>query len=263
MELSKPKVLIFDIETAPILGYVWSIWEQNVGLNQINKDWHVISWAAKWLGTPASAIFYQDQRSAKRIDDDRKLLQGIWQLLDEADVVITQNGKAFDQKKLFARFALQGFKPPSSFKHIDTKILAKKHFAFTSNRLEYLTDKLCTKYKKLKSKKFPGFDLWRECLAGNQEAWAELKRYNIHDVLSLEELYTKLAPWDTTNPLGQFQDIPACSCGSKKFQKRGYHVTVTGKFQRYQCSSCGAWTRDRENLLTPEVRKKRRVGVPS
>lgn len=258
----KPKILFFDIETAPILGYVWSLWEQNVALNQIQKDWHVISWAAKWSNDPG--VMYQDQRSAKRIDDDKKLLQGIWDLLDQADVVVTQNGKAFDQKKLFARFALQGFKPPSSFKHIDTKALAKKHFAFTSNRLEYLTDKLCTRYKKLKVTKFPGFDLWRECLAGNAEAWAELKRYNTHDVLALEELYTKLAPWDSSNVLGQFQEgVPVCGCGSKKFQKRGYHVTVTGKFQKYQCQTCGAWTRDRENLLSPEQKKQRRAGVPS
>lgn len=260
--MSKPKVLIFDIETAPILGYVWSIWEQNIGLNQIHKDWHVISWAAKWLGD--SKVMYQDQRQAKRIDDDKALLRGIWNLLDEADVVITQNGKAFDQKKLFARFALQGFKPPAPFKHIDTKLLAKKHFAFTSNRLEYLTDKLCTKYKKLKSHKFPGFDLWRECLRGNQAAWAELKKYNIHDVLSLEELYTKLAPWDSGNVFSQFREgPPACDCGSTQFQKRGTYNTKIARYQKFQCKGCGGWSRGRENLLPPESRKQRRIGVSS
>jgi hypothetical protein len=38
----KPKVLIYDIETAPILGYVWRLWDQNIGLNMIEQDWHVI-----------------------------------------------------------------------------------------------------------------------------------------------------------------------------------------------------------------------------
>lgn len=258
--MSKPKVLFFDIETAPILGYVWGLWENNVALNQIHKDWHLLSWSAKWQGE--SKVMYQDQRHAKRIDDDKELLRGLWKLLDEADVIVTQNGKAFDQPKVNARFIAHGFKPPSHAKHIDTLQLAKKNFAFTSNKLEYLTDKLCTKYKKLKTTKFPGFELWRQCLAGNPKAWNEMQRYNKRDVLALEELYEKLSPWDTTNVLGQFQDIPACSCGSTKFQKRGYHVTVTGKFQKYQCQACGAWTRDRENLLSPEVRKQRRVGVP-
>jgi hypothetical protein len=29
-----PKVLIYDIETAPIVAHVWGLWENNVGLNQ-------------------------------------------------------------------------------------------------------------------------------------------------------------------------------------------------------------------------------------
>ena len=37
--------------------------------------------------------------------------------------------------------------------------------------------------------------LWTECLNGNRQAWAEMKRYNIHDVLSTEELYTKIQAW--------------------------------------------------------------------
>ena len=59
------------------------------------------------------------------------------------------NRKAVDNKKLNARFMLNGMQPPSSFRNIDTKILAKRYFGFTSNKLAYLTDKLCKKYKKL------------------------------------------------------------------------------------------------------------------
>src|SRR6185369_16124997 len=147
-----PKVLIFDIETAPILGHVWSLWENNVALNQIVSDWHVLSWSAKWLDDPPNKIMYQDQRNARDVQDDKALLRGIWNLLDQADVVITQNGKSFDQKKLNARFILNKMQPPSSYKHIDTKVIAGKHFAFTNNKLEYMTDKLCTNYKKLKHK---------------------------------------------------------------------------------------------------------------
>lgn len=252
-----PKILIFDIETAPILGHVWSIWEQNVGLNQIKSDWHLLSWAAKWLGAPPNEVMYLDQRDAKNIEDDKVLLSGIWRLLDEADVVITQNGINFDVKKLNARFILNGFPPPSPFKHIDTKIIASKRFGFTSNKLEYMTDKLCTKYKKLKHPKFEGFDLWKECLAGNPKAWAEMEKYNKHDVLSLEELYTKLAPWDGYLDFNLYHDDTqtTCPCGCTKFEKRGFAYTASGKFQQYRCTKCGAWTRGKENLFTPEKRK--------
>lgn len=255
-----PKVLIYDIETAPILGYVWGLWENNVGLNQINSDWHVLSWSAKWLNAPESEVMYMDQRDVKNIEDDKLLLSHIWNLLDQADVVITQNGKSFDQKKLNARFIMSGFQPPSSYKHIDTKLIASKHFGFTSNKLEYMTDKLCTKYKKLKHQKFAGFELWRQCLAGNLEAWNEMETYNRYDVMSLEELYTKLIPWDNSVNFNLYHDSEEvlCKCGSKDFTKNGFYYTSAAKYQRYKCSCCGAETRSKVNLFSKEKKQSLR-----
>jgi DNA polymerase elongation subunit (family B) len=255
-DINKPelKILLLDIETAPILGYVWGLFDQNVGLNQIKKDWHVLSWAAKWLHDSPKNIMYNDQRNAKNIEDDSKILKEIWHLIDEADILISQNGKSFDIKKLNARFIQHGFPPPSSYRHIDTKILAKRHFAFTSNKLEYMTDKLCTKYKKLKHSKFSGFELWRECLAGNVKAWNEMKKYNMYDVLSLEELYLSMQPWDRSINFDVFHNKleNVCSCGSKKFTKRGFKFTNTGKFHRLICDKCGAEYTDKTNLLSKQ-----------
>jgi len=84
------------------------------------------------------------------------------ELLDQADILITQNGQAFDSPKINTRFILNGMKPPSPYKHLDTYKIAKKVASFTSNSLEYLTDKLCIKYKKLAHAKFPGMLLWRK-----------------------------------------------------------------------------------------------------
>jgi hypothetical protein len=258
-----PKVLIFDIETAPIIAHVWSLWENNVALNQIESDWHVLSWSAKWLGDPPNKVMYMDQRNAKVIENDKNLLQGIWDLLDEADVVLTQNGKNFDQKKLNARFVMNDFQPPSSYKHIDTKIIASRHFGFTSNKLEYMTDKLCTKYKKLKHKKFPGHELWQQVLKGNLEAWKEMEKYNKYDVLSLEELYTILIPWDNSVNFNLYHDDEdhVCKCGSTKLIRNGFYYTNVGKFQRYKCKDCGTESRDRENLFSKEKKDSLKMGT--
>jgi hypothetical protein len=258
-----PKVLLFDIETAPILAHVWGLWENNVALNQIISDWHVLSWSAKWLDDPVDKVMYMDQRSAKDIEDDSQILRAIWKLLDEADVVITQNGKSFDEKKLNARFILHGFQPPSSYKHIDTKLIAKKRFAFSSNKLEYMTDKLCVKYKKLKHTKFPGHEMWRECLNGNVEAWKEMEIYNKHDVLALEELYKKLIPWDNSINFNLYHDdnTNTCKCGSTTFARNGFYYTNVGKFQRYKCKTCGAESRDRINLFSQEKKESLQLGT--
>ena len=172
-------------------------------------------------------------------------------------MVITQNGKKFDVKKLNARFVMNGYQPPSGYKHIDTLQIAKRIFGFTSNKLEYMTDKLCVNFKKLKHGDFPGFDLWKECLADNLDAWKEMEEYNKYDVLSLEELYLKLAAWDDKHPnfnLYTEEEGRVCRCGCTKFTLNGFAYTAVSKFQKYRCSECGAETRGRKNLFTKEKR---------
>ncbi len=150
--------------------------------------------------------------------------------------------------------------PPSTYKHIDTKEIASKKFGFTSNKLAYMTDKLCKKFKKSKHAKFSGQELWTECLRGNPEAWKEMEHYNRYDVLSLEELWTKLMPWDNTVNFNLYTDSTThvCHCGSTEFRKRGYHYTANSKFQRYKCKKCGTESRGKENLFSKEKRKSLR-----
>lgn len=251
------KILLLDIETAPLLGWCWSIWENDLALNQIEKDWTILAWAAKWLGDPPNKIMYRDQRN-KDIEDDSELLKDIWKLLDECDVVVTQNGKRFDIRKLNARFIINGMKPPSSYRHIDTAQIAKKHFAFTSHKLEYMTNKLCRKFKKLKTKKFQGFDLWKACMNNNIEAWKEMELYNKMDVLSLEELYNRLIPWDNSVNVSVNHLVNngkyICSCGSDKFLSKGLRYTNAGAYQRKICRKCGKEHRFSKNMLSSEQR---------
>lgn len=255
---SAPRVLVFDIETAPIEAYVWGLFDQNIGLEMVKQFTTILSWSAKWLGTDESQVMYRDQRDKKNVRDDKEILKAIWSLLDEADVVLTQNGIRFDSKKLNARFAIHGMNEPSSYKHIDTLRIAKRKFAFDSNKLAHLTEIFCVKYKKLDHKAFPGAKLWTECLKGNQEAFKEMEEYNKHDVLSLEELYVDhFAKWDNTIDINWYSDnlVRRCSCGSEKFKFKGFHFTKKGKFRKEVCTHCGKEHKDSENLFSKEKRK--------
>lgn len=261
MKHKGPKILALDIETSPIVSYTWGLFDQNVALNQVKEDWSILAWCAKWIGS--KKVIYKDQRYSKKVRDDKKLLQQIWTLLDEADIVLTQNGKKFDIKKLNARFIINGMQPPSSFKQIDTLRLAKKIFGFTSNKLEYMSNTLGLKHKKLKVKKFPGFDLWSECLKGNIEAWKEMERYNKADVLALEELYKKLIPWDNSINFNLYSrdNVTRCTCGSTNFQKNGYFYGAAGRYQRYRCADCGSEIRDKKNILSKDKKKSLKTGT--
>lgn len=257
-----PRVLLLDIETSPIEAYVWSLWKQNVGLNQIKAEWNILSYCAKWLGE--ETIYYDDARESNGADDSH-LVQQLWALLDAADIVIAQNGKRFDVPKINARFVLSGMLPPSPYKIIDTLLMAKQQFGFTSKRLEWMTDKLCVHHKKNKHAKFPGFDLWSECLKGNPEAWDEMREYNIPDVLSMEELYLILRPWYIGHPnvAIYFNDEDVqyrCpKCGSHHVEQKGFSYTQSGQYERMHClpekGGCGGWSRGRYTLNTKEVRR--------
>lgn len=251
------RVLLIDIETAPILGYVWSLWKQNIGLNQIKDEWYILSFCAKWLGEPA--IIYQDIRHDPH--SDASLLQPLWDLLNEADIIIGQNGKAFDMPKIQARLVMHGFLPPRPYKVIDTLLMAKQQFRFTSNKLEWMTGESAglTTLKKNQHSKFPGFSLWSECLKGNPEAWDEMKAYNIPDVTSMEELYLKLRPWYVGHPnMAVYVDsdkIACPKCGSHDVKQEGWAFTQIGKYEQYHCGNCGGYSRGRYTCNSTEVRK--------
>lgn len=252
-----PKILVLDIETTPIMAQVWKIWKENVGLNQIAKDWAVLSFAAKWLGD--SVVTYADTSEQDDLEDDSIILRHVWEMLDEADMVIAHNGKGFDFKKLNARFVTHGFKPPSSYKKIDTLEIARRHFGFTSNRLAYLTSILCTEHVKDEHKKYPGFELWKACLQGDKEAFKEMREYNIVDVLSLEEMFFKLAPWTDKIPnLDVYypdNHVKHCICGSTEFEHDGYYYTNVSVFKKLRCVDCGSEKRERTSVLSAEKRK--------
>lgn len=253
-----PKIVTLDIETSPLESYHWGLWDQNIGLEQINVEWSILSFSAKWLGDPK--IIYRDTggKGVKNVRNDKEVLKALWEVLDEADIVVAQNGQAFDIKKINARFILSGFPPYSPIKIVDTLLVAKRHFGFTSNKLAW-TSKYLSTTKKDEHKQFPGFELWTECLKDNPKAWAEMKKYNCQDTISTEEYYLRLRPWTAGHPnvaaYVESEDIMCPKCGSKHVQKRGSSITQTGAYHRFQCVECGGWSRSRYTTNSKEKRR--------
>lgn len=245
-------ILILDIETAPKVAYVWRFFKENIGAKQVKEHGHIMSFAAKWLNR--DEIIYEENRK----ENDKIIVNSLVSLFDAADIVVAHNGGRFDFPQVMGRALVHGIKPPSPYKIVDTLKVAKAEFGFPSNSLEYLAMVLdCS--KKESHKNFPGFELWLECLRGNEAAWAEMKHYNIQDVITLEEIYLKMLPFMRHHPnVGVFgqQEEPVCpKCGSVHLHWRGYSFTNVGKYHRFQCQDCGGWGRTRYSLKTKEQSK--------
>jgi hypothetical protein len=242
MTNEQPKILLLDIETSPNLGWTWGKYQQDI--IRFNKEWFILCWSVKWLGKPKIITRALPDYSlyGKDPENDMKLMLDLWDLIDEADVVVAHNGDEFDIKKINSRFAFHGITPPSPVKSVDTLKMARKYFGFTSNKLEDLVKSLAIGKDKLET---GGFDLWLKCLGGNVEAWKRMIQYNKRDVELLEEVYLKLKPWDITHPnYGVYQGERVCPrCGSDNLHSRGYYRTNTLTYNRFCCNDCGGWSR--------------------
>jgi predicted RNA-binding Zn-ribbon protein involved in translation (DUF1610 family) len=238
---------------------VWQqrLWNTNIGIDQILKDTNILSFAAKWLGE--KDIIYEDLSKRRNFSDDTPLLKSIWKLMDEADILVVQNGSAFDVPSVMARMMAKGLRPPSPFRVVDTCTLARKKFNFTSNKLAFLAEAMGCKVKKQKHRKFPGIELWQECLKGNQKAWEEMESYNKADVEVLEEVYLKMRPWMAEHPnVGVYMKggkLHCPKCGSSSLQKRGIRTTNISEYQQYVCNNCGGYSRARIMLNSVEHRR--------
>ena len=247
------KILLFDIETIGIQAMTWGLWKQNVNTEFIFSDWFILSWAAKWLDEDA---VYSSVLTPKEVadHDDFRIVTELWDMLDEADVIIAHNLEKFDKKKVNTRFLFHQLPPPSHYDTFDTLKQLRENFAITSNRLDYVN-----KWLGLEGKIKTEASLWMRCIKGEQEALTEMETYNKEDVMALERNYLRIRGWSKDHPnVNLFDDsgIVKCpNCGSENLEWNGYKTTKVSRYKAYTCSDCGHIGHSRYSDMTKEERK--------
>jgi DNA polymerase elongation subunit (family B)/predicted RNA-binding Zn-ribbon protein involved in translation (DUF1610 family) len=234
------KILILDIETSPHTGFHWGLFQQNISIGQLIESSSVLCWAAKWLCEKKvyfSSIFHTTFT---------KMIKEIYNLINEADAIITYNGKRFDMPTLNKEFLLQKLPPPSPYKDIDLLTTARGKFKFASNKLDYVAQLLGIGQKT----SHEGMPLWIECMSKNPKAWRLMKKYNIQDVKLTEEVYYKLQGWINIHPNHNIEkeDLVCPNCGSTHLHRKGYQKSLTNTYQRLHCQNCGKWSRTKISL---------------
>jgi hypothetical protein len=244
----QPKILMIDIETAPSIAYIWKLWQEVSSMNMVAEDWYILCWCAKWVGDPTiiQSALPDHSLYLKQPANDLEIMRDLYPLLDEADIVVGHGCAQFDIKKINTRFITHNMHPPSPYKVVDTLKIARRYFAFMSNKLNDLG-----KFLDLGEKEETGgFKLWSDCLAGKKSAWKKMVSYCAQDVRLLERVYHALVPYASGMPnLALYIDDNVCpKCGSMNIMKRGFAYTDVSKFQRWVCKDCGSWSRDRTRV---------------
>lgn len=244
------KMLFIDIETTPALAYTFSLFKPYIQHTMVKEDPYIMCFSAKWLTDKKSECqFYSVFH-----DGEEAMFQRLWELLDEADVVVTFNGNKFDIPWIEGELITKGFTPPSPYQRIDLYREYRAHSNFISTKLDYVSQRLLTEHKV----QHEGWTLWLKCMEGDPVAWKKMRRYSIRDTVLMPQIYLIIRPWIKNHPnmlldvgadesyddveVGLRLQCPACE--EWTVGPRGHAYTNVGRYRRYFCYNCGKWMRD-------------------
>lgn len=240
------KVLMMDLEVSPTL--MWGYGQYEVRPVRVEQAPVLLAVSWKWLGGKGKpqGLTLEDKRLVDKFND-RLLVKKLWELLDEAELVIAHNGDRFDVKMANAFFARHNMKPPRPYKTFDTLKTARRFFKFDNNTLDYLGKLLVDEGK---TEKRYG-DCWEDLLLSDdrkkrKKAAKTMDDYCRQDVNVLERVYEKLLPWATNHPnialnAGCPDACPRCGFESE-FKIRAYRRTgVQVNAIQYECMHCHSY----------------------
>lgn len=245
---TRAKVLTFDIETRPMLSYHWAPKLRYVQPGQVVDHGGMMTWAAKWYGS-REIMFASDWD-----DGHEGMIRRIWDLLNEADIVVGYNSDRFDLRRIRSEFVRLGLPPTNPVRSVDLIKTVRSQFDFPYNRLDEVARELGLPGKVTHQ----GFSLWVDCLAGDPKARALMERYNRGDIRVTEQVYDALRPWIPNHPNlnlwagtdddGRPNEV-CCNCGHGHFRlvsSDGAKTALTG-YALIECKACR--TKMRRNFI--------------
>lgn len=244
------KVLVLDLENTPFLAYTFDIYNANIQPIQVLEEPRVISFAAGWADKK-NVEFYSEFEGfgpyPTREACHRHMIEQAFRLLDECDVLVTYNGDRHDIPHLYREFENYGLGKPSPFISVDL-YKVEKRVKWGFRRL-----KTISAYRNLTRKiDNSGWALWLGVLSPEPEvrrkAWLEMRPYNKGDVVTTRELFHANLHNITNMPSAALyrpdNGAVACpNCDSDNVHSRGFAVSKTRKYHRYQCQDCSKWFR--------------------
>lgn len=250
------KIACLDIEISPSSGYYFGRrYDINIGQDQVISESYILSYSIKFLGEE-NIIFGVLSSEEALEENDKRLVNELYDILNDVDIFIAHNGKGFDFKVINTRLLFYGFNPPSPYKIIDTLLIARRIFSFPSNKLQALCEYLGIQGKL----ETGGFKMWKRAMAGDQDSLDKMSNYNINDVVILEDVYYKLRAWDSSHPnLNLYKrdvDVDLCPCCASKDLINTGKRTYTNVFayEVFRCNNCGKIMKNRKAIKENKIK---------
>lgn len=228
------KIIVFDIETSPVIANTWDLYPKYLSPDNIIQDWFIICAAWKVVGKDKVHT-----TQIKKVGDDYEVVKTLRDALADADIIVGHYIDKFDIRKLNTRLVYHNLPPLPKIPTVDTKKEASKIGAFTSNKLDYLS-----KFFYGVGKIHVEYGLWLDVMKGSKKALKKMVDYNKVDVIRNEAVYLRLRPYMRSHPHkgvldGENKHLSCRACGSTEVKRNGIRVTAAGvKQQEIQCKKC-------------------------
>ncbi len=258
-ESQKLRLLFIDLEISKSLYSKFpSHRPEYTGYKDLLQDWFII--CAAWKrpeDAKVSSCSVLKNLNEKDPTNDRNVVQALYDEIAECDILIGHNITKFDWPKFYARVLFHNMKPLAKPRILDTIKMARSVGEFTSASLAYLNG-----FLGLPGKADLDSGSWNALMVAliNQDLEefmslvGKIEEYCKPDVIACEALYNRLLPhMGNKNRVNMnlSEGNDCCEgCGSSKLQKRGLTPpTVAGyRYQRFQCTDCGAWSQSKKAL---------------
>lgn len=232
-------IITLDIETTPRIGLFFGN-TYKASIAKVIQESYVLGFSYKPLGKRVQSVYIWDFPLYKKTpQNDIEVVRAWLKLVSDADVVIGQNSRSFDDKVMMGRAIVHNLPPPSPFHTIDTMSDTKRVARYDSNKL----DDVSQQYGFGGKEDTGGIDLWWACMNGDKKAQKKMVRYCEKDVVLTEKRYLRERPYYKNHPKLRILDGRPAACDNCGSDKMHNHVkkTLAGRGWRmqYKCYNCG------------------------
>jgi ribosomal protein S27AE len=232
------KRLFVDIETSPNLVFSWRTgYKIFIDYQNIVRERAIICICYKWEHEKDVKYFKWDKNQS-----DKNMVQGIVNVMNEADEIVGQNLDRFDIPWIKTRAVIYGITTNPHWKTIDTLTFSKKRLYFNSNKLDYMGEVLG-----LGGKIKTDFSLWKEIVLNkNSKSLNKMIEYCKRDVILLEKVYHRLATHMAVQThagvLDESEKWTCGRCGSANVKIALTRVSAQGVIRKQMvCNKCGGF----------------------
>lgn len=263
---SRARVLFLDIETQRAIVETWNTFKPFIGIDNIVVDARVLCFAAKWRGAKRVIFRAAWEENDEHIVDPAQyesMMRCVFDLMDEADILVSYNGDRFDWQWLQREFSRLGLGRPLPAKSIDLMKINKRWFH--AGQLSLKLDWSLRKWFHDRKVSHGGVDLWRDIRWGTVKerlsARKTMREYNIGDTVKTERLFESWLPWAPIN-LALYENddddgvLHCTKCNSTNLEavSRKRHRTNAFSYQLYRCKDCTAPSKGKRGKGTTELR---------